>query len=69
MSITTLYERKESRKRLPHELAELYDGDLSFPESRDDRPYVIGNFVQTIDGLVSYAIPGRSGDGPSAQRG
>jgi riboflavin biosynthesis pyrimidine reductase len=61
MSITTLYERKEPRKRLPQELAELYDGDLSFPEGRDHGPYVIGNFVQTIDGVVSYSIPGRSG--------
>ena len=61
MSITTLYERKEPRKQLPQKLAELYDGDLSFPEGRDDRPYVISNFVQTIDGVVSYGIPGRSG--------
>jgi riboflavin biosynthesis pyrimidine reductase len=61
MSIITLYEREETRKRLPQELAELYDGDLSFREGRDDRPYVIGNFVQTIDGVVSYRIPGRSG--------
>lgn len=61
MSITTLYEREKPRRRLPKELAELYDGDLSFPDGRHDRPYVIGNFVQTIDGVVSYRIPGRSG--------
>ena len=61
MSITTLYEREEPRKRLPQELAEVYNGDLSFQDGWDDRPYVIGNFVQTIDGIVSYRIPGRSG--------
>src|SRR4029079_18295033 len=61
MSITTLYEREDPRKRLPQELAEVYNGDLSFQDGWDDRPYVIGNFVQTIDGIVSYRIPGRSG--------
>jgi riboflavin biosynthesis pyrimidine reductase len=63
MHITTLYEQKgkEEERTLPSELVELYDGDLSFPEV--DRPYVIGNFVQTIDGVVSFKIPGRSGGG------
>jgi hypothetical protein len=32
MSITTLYEREEPRKRLPRELTELYNGDLSFAD-------------------------------------
>jgi hypothetical protein len=27
------------------------------------RPYVIGNFVSTIDGVVSFEIPGESGCG------
>jgi riboflavin biosynthesis pyrimidine reductase len=62
MRIATLYEREEKKKRnLPAELAELYGGDLSFPKVR--RPYVIGNFVQTIDGVVSFKMPGRSGGG------
>jgi riboflavin biosynthesis pyrimidine reductase len=62
--ITTLHEREgadERRPRLPAELARLYDGDLSFPKTQP--PYVIGNFVQTMDGIVSYRIPGRSGGG------
>src|SRR6185437_15847976 len=60
MRIATLYEQEEKEKRnLPAELAELYGGDLSFPEGR--RPYVIGNFVQTMDGVVSFSMPGRSG--------
>lgn len=44
---------------LPRALAELYDGDLRFPPA-GDRPFVFGNFVQTIDGIVSYQIPGRA---------
>ena len=28
-----------------------------------NRPYVIGNFVTTIDGVVSYEIAGKSGGG------
>jgi hypothetical protein len=40
----------------------LYGGDLAFPRP-PDRPYVVANFVQTLDGVVSYAIRGRSGGG------
>jgi riboflavin biosynthesis pyrimidine reductase len=47
---------------LPEELAVLYGGDLRFP-SHPDRPYVIGNFVSTVDGVVSFDIPGKSGGG------
>jgi hypothetical protein len=31
------------------------------PKRHGNRPYVIGNFVETIDGVVSFGIPGRSG--------
>lgn len=47
---------------LPEELRRLY-GPLWFPPHRD-RPYVIGNFVSTLDGVVSLSIPGQSGGGP-----
>jgi riboflavin biosynthesis pyrimidine reductase len=43
-------------------LKKLYDGDLHLP-SRDDRPYVVGNFVSSLDGVVSFEIPGKSGGG------
>jgi riboflavin biosynthesis pyrimidine reductase len=61
LRITTLYDQHgmEQEGNLSAQLIELYDGDLSFPAL--DRPYVIGNFVQTIDGIVSYQIPLRSG--------
>jgi len=47
---------------LPPELATLY-GPLRFP-LRKDRPYVIGNFVTTMDGVASLSAPGLAGGGP-----
>lgn len=44
---------------LPAALAEAYGGPLGFPVS-GDRPYVVANFVTTLDGVVSYRVPGRS---------
>src|SRR5512143_2015618 len=46
---------------LPIELAALY-GSLRFP-TRGARPYVIGNFVTTLDGVVSLNAPGQAGGG------
>lgn len=64
MEIVTLYEREKPKQSLlTPELEQLYGGGLSF-RSPGDRPYVIGNFVQTMDGIVSFGIPGRSGGGP-----
>jgi riboflavin biosynthesis pyrimidine reductase len=48
---------------LPEELRSYYDGDLRFP-SVAERPYVIANFVSTLDGAVSFNIPGLEGGGP-----
>lgn len=41
-------------------LRETYDGDLFFSES-SKRPLIFGNFVQTLDGIVSLKISGKSG--------
>src|SRR5687768_18615997 len=62
--ITTLFDRNGALEQtvLPEELRILYGGDLRFP-AHDDRPYVIGNFVSTLDGVVSFEIPGKSGGG------
>ena len=46
---------------LPPGLRELYDGDLRFRESTAERPFVIANFVSTLDGVVSYGIKGHAG--------
>ena len=48
---------------LSDELRVLYDGDLRFPAFLGERPYVVGNFVSTLDGVISFAIPGQSGGG------
>jgi riboflavin biosynthesis pyrimidine reductase len=46
---------------LPPGLRELYDGNLHFVTSAAERPFVIANFVSTLDGVVSYDIQGHAG--------
>lgn len=62
-AILTLLDRQApaATPRLPAGLRELYGGDLRFAAKR--RPYVIANFAATLDGVVSYNMPGRSGGG------
>jgi hypothetical protein len=61
--IHTLIDRRERSRPsvLPKELRIAYGGDLWFPPSGPQRPYVIGNFVSTVDGVVSCEIAGKSG--------
>jgi len=47
---------------LPEDLRALYGGDLLIPTG-DLRPYVMGNFVSTLDGVVSFDVPGKAGGG------
>jgi riboflavin biosynthesis pyrimidine reductase len=47
---------------LPPDLSALY-GALRFPLS-PDIPYLVGNFVSTLDGVVSLNLPGVSDGGP-----
>lgn len=62
--ILTLFEQSPApRESLPPALAELYGGGLLVPDGTPDRPYVIANFVETLDGVVSYALPGEAGGG------
>ena len=63
--IRTLIDRREAPAQavLPEELRSAYGGDLWFPPPGPERPYVIGNFVSTVDGVVSYEIAGQSGGG------
>jgi riboflavin biosynthesis pyrimidine reductase len=61
--IKTLFEAApESIAAFPSEVTALYDGGLTL-ELPENRPMVLANFVSTIDGVVSYALPGRSGGG------
>ncbi|MFZ0294756.1 MAG: dihydrofolate reductase family protein [Candidatus Sulfotelmatobacter sp.] len=61
--VRTLIDRDQDHfgPSLPPGLRELYDGDLRFRKSSADRPFVIANFVSTLDGVVSYGIKGRAG--------
>jgi riboflavin biosynthesis pyrimidine reductase len=62
-TIRTLYERApQSAAAFPAELAALYNGGLTLTPPAA-RPLLIVNFVSTLDGVVSYALPGRSGGG------
>jgi riboflavin biosynthesis pyrimidine reductase len=61
--IVTLYEREHvSIDTLPMTLATLYGGGFALPPRvTHERPYVMANFVETIDGVVSYNAPGQTG--------
>jgi len=61
--LESLYDVDRGRSvRLPSELAALY-GRLEFPP-HPGRPYVIANFVSSLDGIVSLGVPGQAGGGP-----
>ena len=62
--LETLYEvarGDELTLPLPDELAAVY-GQLRLPE-RTGRPYVIGNFITTLDGVASLNLPDEPGGG------
>jgi riboflavin biosynthesis pyrimidine reductase len=63
--IITLYEREPvSGDTLPATLAAHYGGGLRIPQERaDGLPYTIANFVETLDGVVSYNAVGQTGGG------
>jgi riboflavin biosynthesis pyrimidine reductase len=61
--ISTLFAARPTQPSevvLPEGLRARYDGDLSFPPAPQERPYCIANFVSTLDGVVSFNIPGQS---------
>jgi len=62
LEIKTLYDRTGSPPSpcLTKILRASYDGELFFSDS-SKKPLVFANFVQTLDGVVSLKIPGKSG--------
>lgn len=54
-------DQEYAQSALPRQLRELYDGDLHFQASPAARPFVLANFVSTLDGVVSYEMKGKSG--------
>ena len=61
--IVSLYEKEHVPvDTLPATLATLYGGGFTLPKRvQQERPYVLANFVETIDGVVSYNAPGQTG--------
>jgi riboflavin biosynthesis pyrimidine reductase len=61
----TLYERVPApANTLPPELAAAYDGGLVVPDGQPgERPYVLVNFIETLDGVISYTQPGEPYEG------
>ena len=57
--LATLLDRGEGDALpLPRELEERYGGPLRMPSAS---PFVFANFVSTLDGVVSYDVPGIEG--------
>jgi riboflavin biosynthesis pyrimidine reductase len=54
-------DKQYAESALPQELREMYDGDLQIHTPGAARPYVIANFVSTLDGVVSYEIKNKPG--------
>lgn len=54
-------DKEHAESALPPELREMYDGDLRFRTSSAGRPFVVANFVSTLDGVISYGIKDKSG--------
>ncbi|HXE12587.1 MAG TPA: dihydrofolate reductase family protein [Bryobacteraceae bacterium] len=46
---------------MPDELSTQYGGNLDFPAGLAGRPYIVANFASTLDGVVSFDIPGHAG--------
>jgi riboflavin biosynthesis pyrimidine reductase len=63
--LVTLFERNPVPvETLPALLASVYAGGFAIPEeSQPKRPYVFANFVETLDGVVSFNAPGQVGGG------
>src|ERR1700693_4378016 len=60
--LDTLYETDRGDSLpLSSQLAGLY-GDLRFPMDVD-KPYVVANLVTSLDGVVSFDLPGHPGGG------
>ena len=54
-------DQDHSEPALPPGLRDLYDGNLLFGASLAERPFVLANFVSTLDGVVSYEMTGQAG--------
>ncbi|HKN86359.1 MAG TPA: dihydrofolate reductase family protein [Nitrospiraceae bacterium] len=65
MQLITLFEENAGSRAniLSETLSALYDGPLAFRDHEKGRPLIISNFVQTLDGIISWNIPRWSSGG------
>jgi riboflavin biosynthesis pyrimidine reductase len=65
MQLTTLFEEnsRSPTNALSEKLSALYDGPLAFRDHEKGCPLIVGNFVQTLDGIISWKIPGWASGG------
>lgn len=61
----TLWDQERETTWLSPALRKRYAGGLRFPAR--PQPYVYANFVASVDGVVSYRIPGQAGGGAISQ--
>src|SRR6202042_492558 len=59
-TLFTTQPTEPSETAFPEGLRARYDGNLSFPPAPEARPYCIANSVSTLDGAVSFNLPGQS---------
>ncbi|MBI4434510.1 dihydrofolate reductase family protein [Candidatus Uhrbacteria bacterium] len=57
-------ERHITKPPLPNWVTRAYGGNISFPDAQAERPYLFANFVQGMDGVVSFQLPGQASGGP-----
>lgn len=65
MQLSTLFDRDAGSHDnvLSEKLGALYDGALAFRDGKAGRPLIVGNFVQTLDGIISWKLPEWSSGG------
>lgn len=58
-AIETLFDPSAADGELIPELRTIYGGDLALAPAPDGRPLIFANFVTTLDGVISFNLPGR----------
>ncbi len=69
MQLRRCFNHSEDQFTLPEWFREVY-GPFGFPPLPSNRPYVSSNFVQTLDGRISFReLPGKTGGDVISQSG
>lgn len=62
-ALNTLLDRETGLGVLTNAFRVIYDGNLDFPPPPFERPYIAFNFAKSLDGVISFMIPGKEGGG------